>query len=387
MSTQPKTKVAVVFGGRSPEHSVSCLGAGSVLAALDRDRYEVVPVGILPDGRWTPVADDPGRLVIVDGALPEVAAVAPTPGAGQTAGETGPGTGPRAAGAPGALAAAPGALAGVDVVLPVLHGPFGEDGALQGLLEMAGVCYVGAGVLASAISMDKEYMKLVFAARGLPVGPYLVVRDRDWQPAGPPAAARAERKRVLDAVAELGWPVFVKPARGGSSIGTSRAAGEAELISAIEAARRHDAKVIVERAVEGQEVECAVLEGLDGGPPDTSQPGQLVIGGGGGFYDFDTKYLSSASEMTIPAPLAPERLETIRRLAAAAFEAVSCEGFARVDFFAASDGTILVNEINTIPGMTATSYFPRMWEASGLPLPRLLDRMIATALRRRPGAR
>ena len=275
-----------------------------------------------------------------------------------------------------------------DVALNLLHGRPGEDGTIQGLLEMAGVPYVGAGVLASAVSLDKEYMKLIFTAHGLPIAPYVVVRDRDWQP-GPgagPAAAAAERKRVFDAIAELGFPVFVKPARGGSSIGTSKAHNQAALIESIEAARRYDPKVIVERAVAGAEIECAVLEGLDGAPPDTSLPGQLVIEGGEEFYDFEAKYLDPSGSMQIPAPVPAAVIDEVRRLAAAAFDAVSCQGFARVDFFYTADGTILVNEINTIPGLTATSYFPKMWEATGLPLPQLLDRMIATALRKRPGS-
>jgi D-alanine--D-alanine ligase len=282
------------------------------------------------------------------------------------------------------VASVPGVLAGVDVVLPILHGPFGEDGTIQGLLEMAGVPYVGAGVLASAVSMDKEYMKLVFTAKGLPLCPYLVVQDRDWQ-GGPAAAATAERKRIFDEIAELGYPVFVKPARGGSSIGTSKANDQAAMVEAIEAARRYDPKVIVERAVEGAEIECAVLEGLDGAPPDTSLPGQLIIEGGEEFYDFEAKYLDPTGSMQIPAPVPAAVIEEIRRMAAVAFDAVSCEGFARVDFFYTRDGTVLINEINTIPGMTATSYFPKMWEATGLPLPQLLDRMITTALRRRSG--
>jgi D-alanine-D-alanine ligase len=398
----------VVFGGQGPEHPVSCMGAGTVLATLDRDRYEVVPVGILPDGRWVITRDEPERLAISGRTLPSVAAVA-----GPDAGEAPAGTSlaalhyppprsagpapalrarPRPAPTPAAAAAAnpvasvPAVLTGVDVVLPILHGPFGEDGTIQGLLEMAGVPYVGAGVLASAVSMDKEYMKLVFAARGLPICPYVVVRDRDWQPPpGAGMAAAAERKRVFDAIAELGFPVFVKPARGGSSIGTSKAHDQAALIEAIEAARRFDPKVIVERAADGVEIECSVLEGLDGGPPDASLPGQLVIEGGEEFYDFEAKYLDPSGHMLIPAPVPAAVTDEIRRMAAVAFDAVSCQGFARVDFFYTRDGTILVNEINTIPGMTATSYFPKMWEATGLPLPQLLDRMIATALRKRPG--
>ena len=384
------------------------MGAGTVLATLDRDRYEVVPVGILPDGRWVLTRDEPERLAIVGRTLPSVAAVAgPEAGAGPRA-EAAPaaGTGPRAeaaaeartdpaagtdavvaAAAAAPVASVPRVLAGVDVVLPILHGPFGEDGTIQGLLEMAGVRYVGAGVLASAVGLDKEYMKLVFAARGLPISPYVVVRDRDWQGApGADATAAAERKRIYDEIAELGYPVFVKPARGGSSIGTAKAADQAAVTEAIEGARAYDTKVIVERAVDGAEIECAVLEGLDGGPPDTSLPGQLVIAGGEEFYDFEAKYLDPSGSMAIPAPVPPEVIEEIRRMAAVAFEAVSCQGFARVDFFYTPEGTVLANEINTIPGMTATSYFPKMWEATGLPLAQLLDRMITTALRRRPGA-
>jgi D-alanine--D-alanine ligase len=367
----------VVFGGQGPEHAISCMGAGTVLAFLDRDRYEVVPVGILPDGRWVLTRDEPERLSISRRTLPSVAAVAgPDAATGTT--EVLPVSAP--------VASVPSVLAGVDVVLPILHGPFGEDGTIQGLLEMAGVRYVGAGVLASAVGLDKEYMKLVFAARGLPISPYVVVRDRDWQGApGAGATATAERKRIYDAIAELGYPVFVKPARGGSSIGTAKAADQAAVTEAIEGARRYDTKVIVEHAVDGAEIECAVLEGLDGGPPDTSLPGQLVIAGGEEFYDFEAKYLDPSGSMAIPAPVPPEVIEEIRRMAAVAFEAVSCQGFARVDFFYTPDGTILANEINTIPGMTATSYFPKMWEATGLPLSQLLDRMITTALRRRPG--
>jgi D-alanine-D-alanine ligase len=371
LNQQRKIRVAVVFGGRSSEHGVSCLGAGSVLAALDRDRYDVVPVGILPDGRWVLARDEPERLAITAGSLPSVTTVAGAELAPARA-EVSP------------AASIPRTLTDVDVVLPILHGPFGEDGTIQGLLEMAGVPYVGAGVLASAVSMDKEYMKLVFAANALPICPYVVVRDRDWQPAAA-ASPAAERKRVLDAIAELGYPVFVKPARGGSSIGTSKAASPAELGQAIETARRYDPKAIVEKAIEGAEIECAVLEGLDGGPPDTSLPGQLVIEGGEEFYDFEAKYLDPQGSMAIPAPVPAAQLDQIRRMAAAAFEAVSCEGFARVDFFRTRDGTIVLNEINTIPGMTATSYFPKMWEATGLPMPQLLDRMITTALRRRLG--
>jgi D-alanine-D-alanine ligase len=382
MSEQRKIRVAVIFGGRGPEHAVSCMGGGNVLGAIDRDKYEVVPVGITRDGRWMLAADEPARLGIRGGELPSVEAVAEpgsqvVPWADRR---------PVTASAPGQI---PHLLGEVDLVVPILHGPFGEDGTIQGLLEMAGVPYVGAGVLASAVGMDKEYMKIIFQARGLPVGPHVVVRERDWPPDGSDASGAAdhERKRVLDAISELGWPLFVKPARGGSSIGTSKARNMAELEAAIETAREHDPKVIVEAAIEGREIECSVLEGLDGAPPDTSLPGQLTIEGGQEFFDFEAKYLDDASGMVIPAPIPAEHRQEIRRMAALAFEAVSCEGLARVDFFYTPDGQILINEINTIPGLAPTSYFQRMWTASGLAFPQVLDRLLQTALKKRPGLR
>ncbi|MGO9220732.1 MAG: D-alanine--D-alanine ligase family protein [Streptosporangiaceae bacterium] len=402
MNQERKTRVAVVFGGRGPEHAISCASGGTVLASIDRDRYDVVPVGILPDGRWVLTADEPGRLAITDGQLPSVEAVAEREGqvTPWAAGPARPEPGALTTAGPGAI---PGELGEVDVVLPMLHGPFGEDGTMQGLLEMAGVRYVGAGVLASAVSMDKEYMKLIFRAKGLPVGPFVVVRDRDWPdadsggsaaaavPSGGTAAAalsaETERKRVLDAIGELGWPVFVKPARGGSSIGTSRADDLAGLYEAIETARRYDRKILVEKAIPGREIECAVLEGLDGASPDTSMPGQLMVDGGEEFFDFEAKYLDDANRREIPAPIPANHLEEVRRLAAAAFEAVSCEGLARVDFFYTPAGEIVLNEINTMPGMTAASYFPKMWAASGFSLRDLIDRLITTALRKPPGLR
>ena len=382
---QRKIKVAVVFGGRGPEHAVSCMGGGNMLSAIDRDRYDVIPVGITREGNWVLAADEPGRLAITGGELPSVQDVAEpggqvVPWAGQPGREL-------AASPPGQI---PRLLGEVDVVLPVLHGPFGEDGTIQGLLEMAGLRYVGAGVLASAVSMDKEYMKMIFKARGLPVGPHVVVRERDWpastaRPEGEPA--HPERKRVLDAIAELGWPLFVKPARGGSSIGTSKAADMAGLDEAIETARSYDPKVLVEAAIDGAEIECSVLESLHGGPPDTSMPGQLLIEGGEEFWDFEAKYLDAASGMAIPAPIPAEARDEVRRLAAEAFDAVSCEGLARVDFFYTPDGQIMINEINTIPGLSPASYFQKMWEASGLPFSQLIDRLLQTALNKRPGLR
>ena len=378
MGEQRKIRVAVVFGGRSAEHAVSCASAGLVLGAIDTERYEVIPIGIARDGRWVLTSGDPARLAIGPGELPSVEAIE-TPGVSVTP-RTGPGSGALMVTGP---AEVPHDLGDVDVVLPLLHGTYGEDGTLQGLLEMTGIRYAGAGVLASAAGMDKEYMKLLFTARGLPIGRYIVVRDRDWGPAAP----AAERKRVLDEIAELGWPVFVKPARGGSSIGTSRVAGFAELEAAIEEARRYDRKVLVEAAIAGAEVECAVLEGIDGGPPEASVPGQIVVDPHSEFYDFEAKYLGAESRMEIPAPIPADAAERIRQLACAAFDAISCEGLARVDFFYTPAGEVLINEINTMPGMTPASGFPMMWAASGLPLPALIDRIIASALRKPAGPR
>ena len=378
MTQQRKVRVAVVFGGRGPEHQVSCMGGGNMLSSIDRSRYDVIPVGITPDGNWVLVADAPERLAVTEGSLPTVAAVA-QPGA-----DVVPWSGGEVvASAPAQI---PHLFGDVDIVLPVLHGPYGEDGTIQGLLEMAGVRYVGAGVLASAVSMDKEYMKLIFAARGLPVGPHVVVRERDW-PDVMSEPQSVEAKHLLEDIDALGWPLFVKPARGGSSIGTSKAHTMDELREAITTARQFDPKVLVEAAIDAIEVEVSVLEGIDGAPPDTSFPGQLLIEGGEEFWDFEAKYLDAASGMAIPAPIPDAAITEIRRLAAAAFEAVSCEGLARVDFFYTRRGEIFVNEINTMPGLSPASYFQKMWEASGLPFGQLIDRLLQTALKKRPGLR
>lgn len=369
---KPKPRVAVVFGGMSSEHAISCVTAGSVLTAIDRDQYDVVPIGIATDGRWVLESGDPERLRITGpDQLPAVdgdrATIALTPEAASTGlVVTEPSQPPRT-------------LGEVDVVFPLLHGPWGEDGTIQGMLEMAGVRYVGAGVLASAVSMDKAYMKVVLAAAGLPVLPSFAVTARQWEREAPACRERA---------AELGYPLFVKPARGGSSIGISKAHDASELDASIEEALRYDAKVLVEAyAADGREVECGVLQALDG-TPETSVPAEIRISGEHEFYDFAAKYLPEEhTELDIPADLPDEVVAQVQAMSVQAFEAVGCEGLARVDFFVLPDGRVVVNEINTMPGFTPTSMYPQMWAASGVDYPALVDRLIRLALQRDTGLR
>jgi D-alanine-D-alanine ligase len=364
-----RIRVAVVYGGRSSEHAISCVSAGSILRNLDPDRFEVVAVGITPDGAWLLTDAEPDALAIADGRLPQV-------------------TG--ASGRELALAADPGrsgellslghgaaeVLGTVDVVFPVLHGPYGEDGTIQGLLELAGVPYVGAGVLASASGMDKEFTKKLLAADGLPIGDQVVLRPR-------------QATLALEDRATLGLPVFVKPARGGSSIGVSRVTTWDQLPAAIELARRHDPKVIVEAAIIGRELECGVLEFPDG-RIEASTVGEIRVAGVRGredsFYDFETKYLEDAAELDVPAKVDDGIADEVRQLAIRAFGAIDCQGLARVDFFLTDDGPV-INEINTMPGFTTISMFPRMWAASGVDYPTLLATMVETARKRGTGLR
>ncbi|MFI9557651.1 D-alanine--D-alanine ligase family protein [Nonomuraea endophytica] len=362
-----KPRVAVVFGGRNSEHAVSLMGAGSVLDAIDRTKYEVIPIGIAQDGRWV-LATGSQRFAIEAGELP----VVDTSGAALALPADG---GSLVAYDPGSI---PVELGSVDVVFPVMHGPFAEDGTIQGLLEMAGVRYVGSGVLASAVGMDKAYMKTVMAAAGLPVGRYVVVRDRDW---------RLDRDRVLKEAEELGWPVFVKPARAGSSQGISKAHDRASLEAAVEAARAHDPKVLIEAAIVGREIECAVLESLDDDPPAASRPGEVQVQGGQAFFDFEAKYYPDQMSLTVPADIPAEVAEELRAMAVRAFETLECEGLARVDFFYTAEGKLIFNEINTMPGFTSLSVAPQLWAASGLDYPALVDRLVQLALRRSPGLR
>ncbi|RBY82270.1 D-alanine--D-alanine ligase family protein [Blastococcus sp. TF02A-26] len=362
-----KLRVAVVFGGRSAEHSISCVSAGSVLAALDPDRYEVVRVGITRDGGW--VLADPGqRLAIVDGELPEVTGGTPVSLVGDPSGR---------GFAPLDASAADG-LVEVDVVFPVLHGAYGEDGTIQGQLEMSGLPYVGSGVFASAASMDKEFTKKLLAAAGLPQGDHVVLRDA--------AGALCPDPAVLDEAARerLGLPVFVKPSRAGSSIGITKVTDWAQFPDAVATAAAVDAKVVVEAAVPGREVECGVLAARGGGTPEASLPAEIRLKPGTDWYDFDAKYLDDAVEFDVPADLTPEQTRLVQATASRAYLAMDCRGLARVDFFLGTgpDGAdrLVINEVNTMPGFTPISMFPRMWAASGVAYPELVDRLLAAAL-------
>lgn len=370
--TGRRVRVALVFGGRSTEHAISCVTAGSVLQAIDREKYDVVPIGIATDGRWVLEADDPQRHRITGpGQLPSVDAERSAVALARTA----EGTGLVVSDA----SAPPRALGDVDVVFPLLHGPWGEDGTIQGLFEMSDVRYVGSGVLASAVSMDKAFMKIVLAAAGLPVMPSHVVTAREW--VADPAAVR-------ERVASLGYPLFVKPARGGSSIGIAKAHSPEDLDAAIETALAHDPKVLVEVSAEGaREVECGVLEALDGGV-ETSLPAEIRITGDHEFYDFEAKYLPEEhTELDVPAILPDGVEDRMRTMAAEAFLAAGCEGLARVDFFLMPDGSLVINELNTMPGFTPLSMFPQMWAASGLEYGALVDRLLTLALQRDTGLR
>ncbi|MCY1140351.1 D-alanine--D-alanine ligase [Actinoplanes sp. Pm04-4] len=362
MTTPRKTRVAIVFGGRSSEHGISCVSAGSILRALDPDQYEVLPVGITREGRWVVAAADPSSFAIADRKLPEITA---------------------ASGSAVVLAADPTAtelivrepvdgvssLAGVDVVFPVLHGAYGEDGTIQGLLEMAGLPYVGANVFASAAAMDKEFTKKLAIAEGIPVGPYAVLR------AGADLGEQDKER--------LGLPVFVKPARAGSSHGITKVTDWADLDKAVAIAREIDPKVLVEAAVVGREIECGVLEGEAGGAPEASLLAEIHVDSAD-WYDFEAKYLDGG-RYDIPAGLPAEVTSQVQEYARRTFTALDCAGLARVDFFVTADNQIYLNEINTMPGMTPTSMFPLMWAATGLEYPKVVDRLIRTALRRGSG--
>lgn len=372
-----KIRVAVIYGGRSGEHEVSTASAAAVFGNLDPDRYEAVPIRIEKDGRWMLPARSPDTASAAD-VIKQLHEAGGDVHSGSRETHLVPRPGsetlltierPEADVANTDLAIVGGLS--VDVVFPVLHGPYGEDGTVQGLLELANVPYVGAGVLASAVGMDKPTMKLVFAARGLPICDYEVVMKLDWK--------RDERAVLHHVVNALGFPMFVKPANLGSSVGISKVKHATELRAAIELAAEYDRKIIVEAAVpHAREIECAVL---GNGAPEASVPGEIIPGRE--FYDYDAKYLEESSRTIIPAPLTDRQTAEVRALSIAAFKALDCAGMARVDFLLAADtGMLFVNELNTIPGFTTISMYAKLWEHSGLTYPQLIDRLIALAIER-----
>lgn len=345
-----KLRVVLLFGGRSGEHEVSCVSARHVAEALDPDRYEVVPVGITKEGRWMlPQASkrvlEGARLQIPDKAFEasgdEVKELVPVVGL-------------------------------PDVVLPMLHGPYGEDGTVQGLLELADIPYVGAGVLGSALGMDKEKMKILLRSAGLPTTEFVVIRDHEWE---------ADPRACMERAAPFGFPLFAKPANLGSSVGITKCFDSASLEAGIEVALQHDRKVVVEESVPGRELECGVLGNED---PEASVCGEVVASRE--FYDYVAKYIDEGSRTIIPADIPDEICETVRSYSIRAFKAIDAEGMARVDFFYDEGGSpargVVVNEINTIPGFTNISMYPKLWEASGVPYDKLLNRLIELAIQR-----
>lgn len=374
MTNSPKTTVALLCGGRSSEHSISLITACGVLGAIDRTKYDIVAIGITKDGRWFLTDEDQLR------ALTEATAMAEFPATGkqvflplgggdsrlrlidsadQTQVELGP---------------------AIDVVFPLLHGPFGEDGTIQGLLEMADLRYVGCGVASSAIGMDKHFMKVAFESAGLAVGPYEVVTHRQW--VQDPDAARAR-------IEKLGYPVFVKPARAGSSFGITKVDSADQLDAAIAEAQAHDPKLVIEAGILGREIECAVLDGHASAQPKASYPGEIVmVDEEHGFYDFEAKYVSKTSaETRCPADLPAEVSDRLRALAVEAFLAVDGEGLCRADFFYTPDGELIINEVNTMPGFTPISMYKTMWENTGISYSDLIDELISLALERPLGLR
>ncbi|HYM09398.1 MAG TPA: D-alanine--D-alanine ligase family protein [Bryobacterales bacterium] len=340
-----KIRVAVLFGGRSGEHEVSLRSAASVIAAIDKDKYDVTPIAIGKSGKWLS-AKDSVRL------LPSGAAAEPSGARALT------------------ILPQPGSADAVDVVFPVLHGTFGEDGTVQGLLELAGVAYVGAGVLGSAVAMDKDVMKRLFRERGLPTPDHVALLRSHLE---------GSRERLLRSLGKrFGYPMFVKPANLGSSVGITKAHDRKELQAGLELAAQFDRKIIVERFIEGRELECSVL-GND--RPEASLAGEVLPSRE--FYDYEAKYIDETSRLIIPARLARAQMRRVQKLAVEAFLACECSGMARVDFFLEKKtGHVLINELNTIPGFTSISMYPKLWEASGLAYPGLIDRLIQLALER-----
>jgi D-alanine-D-alanine ligase len=354
-----RIRVGIIFGGRSGEHEVSLRSARSIMDAIDRDKYDVLPIGITKEGHWI-AGDDPYGYLTAGESGPRPAALLGEPGdptlkaiepvedAGSTMTDIG----------------------SVDVIFPVLHGTFGEDGTVQGLLELADIAYVGAGVTGSAVGMDKAIFKAVMMSYGMPVLPYRLVLRSEWE---------ADRERVLDRLeAALSYPVFAKPCNLGSSVGISKARNRDELEAALTDAARYDRRLLVEQGIPAREIEVSVLGNEE---PIASVPGEVIPGDE--FYSYDDKYINDDAQLVIPAPLDEEMIRQVQEIATAAYRAVDCAGLARVDFLLDRETDELwLNEVNTIPGFTSISMYPKLWEASGLPYPDLIDRLIQLALER-----
>jgi D-alanine-D-alanine ligase len=336
-----KSRIAIICGGKSSEHEISCVSANGILNAIDRNKFEPVLIGITKSGKWLLLPDD-SNFSIVNGALPTV------PESGIEVSITSLGL------------VAGGKQLAIDVAFPVLHGPYGEDGTIQGLFEMIGIKYVGSGVLASAVSMDKSYAKPIFAAAGLSVAAGIVVISKNFE-----------------LPSNLTFPLFVKPARSGSSRGTTKVKQKSDLVSAVEHALSFDTKVIIEQAVVGKEIECAVLQA--DGKITASELGQISISSKFEFYDFQAKYLDNSMELIVPAELPAGVQSKIQQAAITAFNAAGCEGLARVDFFYSTQGEIIINEINTMPGFTPTSVYPKLIEKNGINYQELITKLITTA--------
>lgn len=363
-----KIRVGVLFGGRSSEHEVSLASAKSVMRAMDPEKYEVVPIGITRAGEWIASGDPMGalRAGVDEAAAPRLTSMlAPNP-----AGEGGAEILELSSSHANGLVVTAADSRRIDVIFPVLHGPYGEDGTIQGMLETAGIPYVGAGVLGSAVGMDKDVMKRLFISSGLPVAPFLSLTRSQWQSDPGGARLRAEEK--------LSYPMFAKPANLGSSVGISKVHGPDEFAAAIDLAARYDRKIIIEQGLDAREFECAVLGNEQ---PEASVVGEVVPGNE--FYDYRAKYIDDNSDLIIPARLPEHVSGEVRRLSIAAFKAIDAAGMARVDFFVARDlSQVWLNEINTIPGFTRISMYPKLWEASGLSYPALIDRLIELAIER-----
>jgi len=348
-------RVAIICGGRSSEHEISCISAAGVLSAIDRMKYQPILIGISKSGRWFRLPDN-YALAIKDGVLPTI----PNEGISVALSVDG--------------FSAEGKSLDIDIAFPLLHGPYGEDGTIQGLLEIADIPYVGSGVLASAVAMDKSFAKPIFASHDIKVAAGFVVRQSQWQ---------SESTAVQKAADQLGYPVFVKPARGGSSRGTTKVKSAADFAAALTEAYKFDTKALVEQEIRGAEIECAVLE-IDG-QPKASLVGQIKIDSKYEFYDFEAKYLDGATTIELPAPIDHKISDEIREKAVDAFISLGCSGLARVDFFLTPNNEVIINELNTMPGFTATSVFPKMWAATGVAYTDVISHLLKSALTRNNG--